>query len=273
MVRGIGMSISVIMGLLLVAAVACGGAATPASQPPVVVEPTSQPTGPAPAEPVMVEVPAPIDDVRINIAESFPPQYFVLVQSGLPNACHEFDGYDVTQDGDTINIVVTNLKPEGPMECAESYGTVESNIALGSGFEGGRTYTVHVNDVTETFVAQGGTVPPVAPFEPAMISVPASVERIEVNISESVPPEYSVTVLSMLNSTSCSKFEGYEVARSDNTVFVTVTNLIVAPGQLVPCTDDLGFVETEIALGSDFKVGESYSVVVNGEMTESFKAK
>ena len=229
----------------------------------------ASPTEPVPAEPAMVEVPAPIDAVRINIAESFPPQYFVFVQSGLPNACHEFHRYDVTQDGDTINIAVTNLKPEAPTMCAEIYGTVESNITLGSAFEGGRTYTVQVNDVTETFVAQGGPVQPAAPFEPAMISAPATIERVGVNISESVPPEYSLTVLSMLNSTSCSKFEGYEVARSGSTISVTVTNLVVTPGQLVACTDDLGFVETEIALGSDFIAGESYTVHVN-DVTETF---
>ena len=43
---------------------------------------------------------------------------------------------------------------------------MESNIALGIEFEGGKTYTVHVNDVTETFVAQGtGTVPEPVVFE------------------------------------------------------------------------------------------------------------
>ena len=126
---------------------------------------------------------------------------------------------------------------------------------------------------TATPASQPISVVEPEPAEPTMVEVPARVERVEVSISKSVPPEYSLTVVSVLNSTSCSRFEGYEVTRSESTVSVTVTNLEVAPGQLVPCTDDLGFVETEIALGSGFMTGESYTVVVNGEVTESFVAK
>ena len=95
-----------------------------------------------PSAPTMVEVPAPIDGVEIIIAESFPPQYFVIVKSGLPDACHEFSDYEIGRDGETVRITVRNLKPEEPMMCAQVYRTVESNIALGSDFEGGKTYTV-----------------------------------------------------------------------------------------------------------------------------------
>ena len=128
----------------------------------------------APPEPTMVEVPAPIDSVEINIAESFPPQYFVAVKSGLPNACYEFDRYEVDRDGETVRITVTNLKPEEPMMCAEIYGAVESNITLGIDFDGGKTYTVYVNDVTETFVAQGTGAQPEQPEGPTMVSVPGA---------------------------------------------------------------------------------------------------
>ena len=37
--------------------------------------------------------------------------------------------------------------------CAQVYRTVETTIPLGSRFEPGSTYTVHVNDATTTFVA------------------------------------------------------------------------------------------------------------------------
>ncbi len=228
----------------------------------------------APPEPTMVEVPAPIDSVEINIAESLPPQYFVAVKSGLPNACYEFDRYEVDRDGETVRITVTNLKPEEPMMCAEIYGTVESNIALGIDFDGGKTYTVYVNDVTETFVAQGTGAQPEQPEGPTMVSVLAPVQSVEVNVSESAPTDYSLTVLSTLpQGTSCSSFDGYEVDGDQTTFSVTVTNLEVAPGQLVPCTADFGYTETEIALGSDLTAGETYTVVVNGEVTNSFLAR
>ena len=47
----------------------------------------------------------------------------------------------------------------------------------------------------------------------------------------------------------------------------------VAPGQLVPCTADFGYTETEIALGSDLTAGETYTVAVNGKVTNSFLAR
>jgi len=111
-----------------------------------------------PVEPKMVKVPAPLDGIEIWIAESWPPQYFLHVVSGLPNSCAKFDSYSVaprTGDSDTIRVEVINLEPaDGLVACAEVYGFVEHTIRLGSDFVPGKTYTVVVNDVTETFVAQ-----------------------------------------------------------------------------------------------------------------------
>jgi hypothetical protein len=99
---------------------------------------------------------APIDSVNVLIDESFPPQYFVEVVSGLPSGCAEFNGYDVARDGTTIRITVNNLEPapEEPVFCTAIYWVHQSNVALSSDFESGTKYTIHVNDATETFVAQ-----------------------------------------------------------------------------------------------------------------------
>ena len=111
-----------------------------------------------PAEPEMVKVPAPIDDVDIRIAESWPPQYFLHVVSGLPNTCARFDSFSVaprTGDSDTIQVEVVNLEPaDGLIACAEVYGFVEHTIPLGSDFISGKRYIVVVNNVTQAFVAQ-----------------------------------------------------------------------------------------------------------------------
>ena len=105
-------------------------------------------------EPEMVEAMAPIESVQILVAESWPRQYFALVKSGLPNACVKFDRYEVTRAGDTIRVVIVNQKSVG-VPCEDVCGTVEHNIPLGGDLMPGATYTVVVNDVTETFVAQG----------------------------------------------------------------------------------------------------------------------
>ncbi len=103
----------------------------------------------------LVQVQAPIESVEVLIMESFPPQYSVVAVSGLPNACVSFAGYRVDRNGDTVQIEVINWKPSrSDVACAEVYDTVTTTITLGSEFNPGHTYTVAVNNVTETFVAQ-----------------------------------------------------------------------------------------------------------------------
>ena len=132
-----------------------------------------------------VSVPAPIESVVINIAESFPPEHFARVTSGLPNGCARFDAFDVARDGDVVSIAITNLVPAAPNTiCTQVYGTVENNIALGSDFEGGKKYTVIVNDVTEAFVAQGPT--PTTPRDAGnRLGVPFTVAFDETAVIES----------------------------------------------------------------------------------------
>ena len=89
----IGSALALILILMALAAVACAPA--PASPPQTLpndtVGPTSQPTPGAAPEPNLVVVAAPIESVEVIIAESFPPQYFLKVKSGLPNGCVRFN--------------------------------------------------------------------------------------------------------------------------------------------------------------------------------------
>jgi hypothetical protein len=98
---------------------------------------------------------APIEHVDINVAESFPPQYFVGIVSLQPNSCVSFDAVEMTRDGTSIRIVVWNLIPTDPdVQCAQVVTTSEHNVALGTDFKPGQSYDVQVNDVSQTFVAQ-----------------------------------------------------------------------------------------------------------------------
>ena len=127
---------------VLLLAVACSGGAD------------EDPTDPPPTE--YVRQRAPIDGVEITIAESFPPQYFVRVTSGLPSGCVTFDAIETTRDENTIEIAVWNLGPgpDATFACTAIYGIVENNVALGTDFESGAEYRVEVNDVVEMFTAQ-----------------------------------------------------------------------------------------------------------------------
>ncbi len=98
---------------------------------------------------------------------------------------------------------------------------------------------------------------------------------MQVVVSESDPPQYSLNVVSSLpRGSSCSEFSGYDIARRfAGRIEVTVTHLEVAPGAVVPRTADLPVVSTKIPLGSDLTAGDSYIVVVNEDVTNSFLAR
>ena len=110
----------------------------------------------APMSPTnLVRALAPIEQVDINVAESFPPQYFAAIVSLEPNSCVSFDAIETTRDGNSIRILVWNLVPSDPdVVCAQVISSTEHNVALGTDFEPGQAYTVQVNDVTQSFKAQ-----------------------------------------------------------------------------------------------------------------------
>ncbi len=114
---------------------------------------------PPPVEPTDHEVvaePAPIESFELQIMESYPVQYAILIVSGLQNSCVSFEGFDVTREGNSMKIEVTNLvsAPGTVIACAEVYGMVESLVQLGSDFTSGETYLVEINDQSMEFVAQ-----------------------------------------------------------------------------------------------------------------------
>ncbi|MBI4283622.1 MAG: hypothetical protein HY663_04045 [Chloroflexi bacterium] len=88
---------------------------------------------------------APIEEVRVRIAESYPPQIFVSIRGGLSDACTTPHEVKVARSGNTINIEVTTQRPRDAI-CAQVYSTFEKNVALGSDFTPGKTYTINVND-------------------------------------------------------------------------------------------------------------------------------
>jgi hypothetical protein len=98
---------------------------------------------------------APIDSLDLVTRESFPVQYAVHVVSGLPDGCYQFDHYELSRDGADIGIAVWNRVDKNPdTACIQVYGEHEETIDLGSDFESGGQYSVHVNDETLTFTAQ-----------------------------------------------------------------------------------------------------------------------
>lgn len=96
---------------------------------------------------------APIHEIQINIAESYPSQVFVYIKGGLSDGCTTFHELTTERSGNTINIRVTTQRPKDAI-CTQVYGFFEENVNLGSDFASGETYTVKVNDKTTSFVMQ-----------------------------------------------------------------------------------------------------------------------
>ena len=290
-----------LMAVLLLAALACGPSApletpvqnpatqepaplpaTPARKPathepglqpetPVRIPAAGEPAGktetPAPSQPEMVEAPAPIDGVEIEMSQDDPPRYALNIDSGLPGGCVQFGSYAVSQDGNSINVTVTNLEPASPKPCTTIYGQHRGQVDLGSGFTPGETYTVAVNgETTNSFTARD-------PQGDKMAQAKSPIERTLVEASKVEPFGYMLRVISRLPlGSSCSIFNGYDISHpAAGVINVTVTHLEVTG--LKECTADLPVVTTDIPLGADFISGEAYRVVVNGEMANSFTAR
>jgi hypothetical protein len=89
---------------------------------------------------------APIERAELVTRESQPPQYAVLVASGLPSGCAKFERIDLARDGYVVNLSVWNTMPADPgVACTMIYGTAEHTVDLGPGLVRGEAYAVHVN--------------------------------------------------------------------------------------------------------------------------------
>ena len=217
------------------------------------------PESPGP-ESGMTEVPARIESVDVSYESS--AGYALAIVSGLPSGCAKFGGYDVERRGKVIDVTVTSLVPAGPVACAAIYRIHGGEVDLGTDLEVGATYTVVVNgQVTNAFVARDPKW-----FLASVVDSP--IRSVEVDVLESSPPQYEVSVVSTLPlGSSCSTFNGYDIdRRGGNEIHVTVTHLEVLQKNL-SCTRDLPAVNTQVPLGSDFTPGKEYTVVVNGVTT------
>jgi len=96
---------------------------------------------------------APIHEVQVNIAESYPEQIFVYIKGGLADSCTAFHDLKTERCENTINTINIEVTTERPRDaiCAQVYGYFEKNVNLGSDFIRGETYIVDVNGVIRTF--------------------------------------------------------------------------------------------------------------------------
>ncbi len=124
--------------------------------------------------------------------------------------------------------------------------------------------------VDMVLVRVGGDPSEPTPTSEAMVFALAPIESVDVVVSESDPKEYSLRIISGLPS-GCVTFDGYQVDLEGTAFVVNVVNL--QPSGPVACIAVYRTHEFEIDLGRDLTPGESYKVIVNGEVTNSFRVR
>jgi hypothetical protein len=105
---------------------------------------------------------------------------------------------------------------------------------------------------------------PLAPASPGRQAVPAPIDRLDVRVLESSPPQYVLSVQAGLPS-GCAEKNRHQAERAAEAITVTVLNWM--PTGSTPCTMIYGSYELNINVGSDFRSGTTYSVSVNDKKT------
>lgn len=102
---------------------------------------------------------------------------------------------------------------------------------------------------------------------PGRQTVPAPIDEVEVVIRESAPPQVALKVKAGLPS-GCAQRDSHSVSRSGDTFTVTILNSMPTGNPI--CTMIYGTYDLTIELGSDFRIGGTYTVQVN-DKTTTFK--
>jgi hypothetical protein len=110
---------------------------------------------------------------------------------------------------------------------------------------------------------------PDSPSPSGRQAVLAPIDSLDVQVLESNPPQYMLSVRAGLPS-GCAERNRYDTERAAEAITVTVLNWM--PTDNAPCTMMYGSYELNINLGSDFQAGTTYSVNVNDKKT-SFVAQ
>ena len=102
---------------------------------------------------------------------------------------------------------------------------------------------------------------------PGRVTVPAPIERVEILIRESAPPQVSVKITGGLPS-GCAQRETHSVGRTGDRFVVRVLNSM--PQGDPACTMIYGTYELSVALVGEIRRGVTYTVQAN-ETVKTFR--
>jgi hypothetical protein len=95
-------------------------------------------------------------------------------------------------------------------------------------------------------------------------TVSAPIDKVDVVIRESNPPQVTVKISAGLPS-GCAKQDSHSVSRAGDAITISVLNSV--PNTDLVCTAIYGTYELNVDLGSNFAIGTTYTVRVNDKVT------
>jgi hypothetical protein len=98
-------------------------------------------------------------------------------------------------------------------------------------------------------------------------SRPATIEKVSIDSTRSIPAQHHVVVTIVLNS-GCETFKEIDWNVKDREVHINVYTQV--PSGPVMCTLAIAYHDESVNIGSDFESGFEYDVIVNGERQGSF---
>jgi hypothetical protein len=100
----------------------------------------------------------------------------------------------------------------------------------------------------------------------------APIDAAEIQVRESMPPQYAVWIQSGLPS-GCAQFDTIEVRRDGYEYEISVWNLVPHPDAEVMCTMIYGMREHTVDLEGPFQSGMTYTVFINRDTSLGFTAE
>jgi len=217
-----------------------------------------------------VEVPARV--IRANLIPNEREHLLrIKFYQSTVEGCARPGSQSLKVEGSRITAMLTLMQPPPTawaIACDEQLVELDAVEPIDEPLEPGVAYQVAVNDMlTSTFSLS-------RPNLGHTVIAESPIERAQMMLLESAPPQYQVHIVSGLpRGSSCSQSNGYEISRRDSTgIDVVVTHHEVAD-PLTACTADYPIVETNVPLGSDFEPGREYIVRVNSDTVVTFEAQ
>lgn len=99
-----------------------------------------------------------VENIDIQILESFPVQVRAVISGYLPDGCTTITGIEAVNEGNTFHIYITTERPPDAM-CTMALVPFEETVPLQTAELPGGTYTVVANDLSVNFELPAGAPP------------------------------------------------------------------------------------------------------------------